>query len=114
RKWMRRVFRDEIQLSPADHGDAIGTADPEIPPPVFKEFIDAVAGEALCGCKVGQFPKAPAVKAAGSSPEPQSAVGVFANGPNLLVPKCVGDRVFGKVTVLQMANAPISTDPNAA
>src|SRR6266852_156740 len=100
---MGRVFGDHVQLSPADHGDTIGTADPEISRPVFQEFVDAVAGQPLRGCKVGQFSKAPAVKSAGTGPKPQSAVRVFTNGPDFLVPKGFGDSVFGKTGTLQMA-----------
>ena len=80
---MQWGFRDDIQLSATDHGNTIGAADPKVPALVFKEFVDAVAGEPLRSCKVCQFPKPPTVKTPRTGPEPQPAVGVFMNRPDL-------------------------------
>src|ERR1700691_3103411 len=108
---MQWGFRDDIQLSATDHGNTIGSADPEVPDPVFKEFVDAVAGEPLRSCKVCPFHKPPTVKTPRTGAVPQPAVGVFMNRPDLFLLKCVSGRVFREATALQMANAAVGPDP---
>src|SRR5580698_2387555 len=100
---MRRPIRDRIQLSTIDSGDSVGPAHPKIIFTIFQQFVNSVAGQSLTGGVVGEFSRSPAIQSGSARSEPESAVGVFMNGPDFFILKRFGRSVTYKVVAMQSA-----------
>src|SRR5580704_8288486 len=97
-----------------DGGDSIGSAHPQVALAVFQKFVDAIAGKPLGRGVVRELSRPPAVQPAGTGSEPQPTIGIFMNGPDLLVLERFGSAITLKTAAVQAAHAAIGADPDIA